>query len=161
MYRLLLSFLLVLLTTTSFALPEDSKQLMHISSDSTQFDFKKGINIYEGNVVVNQGSTHLTADKVTTKNNDLHKIQEVIAFGGINPAIYTTIPNPGDELFTAKAHEIRFYPIKSLIFLEGDTSVTQGENSFQGPIMIYNTKDQIVTAPPSKNGRATMMIKPG
>lgn len=156
----LIASLIAIYTPMTFALPVDVEQTIHITADSSVFDYRSGVNTYEGNVKVDQGTTHLTADRVITKNNAKHKIDEAIAYGIKNQAEYITIPKAGDELFHAKAKVITFYPPKSEIVLEGNVTVTQGENSFNGPLILYNIKDQIVTAPASKGGRATIVIEP-
>lgn len=152
--------LLLCISDSLYALPEDQLQTMHIVSASSTFNYKTGVNVYEGDVKIDQGSTHLTADRVETNNNDKHKIKEAIAFGATQLAEYMTLLKPGDPIFHAKAKIIKFYPQKSLVILEGDATVTQGENSFQGPIIFYNMKDQVVTAPASKTGRVTIIIEP-
>lgn len=155
-------FFIVLLTPIGLlALEGDDQQVMHINSDGSTFNYKTGTNIYEGHVKIDQGTTHLTADRVVTTNNKQHKIEEAIAYGFTELAEYTTLPKPGDPVLHAKAKVIKFYPAKSLVFLEGNVIVTQGKNSFEGPQIVYNMKDQIVTAPPSKTGRATIIIEPG
>lgn len=151
---------MLLFSTLAIALPTDDQQPIHINADATQFNYKTGNNSYEGKVKVIQGSTTLNADRVVTQNNSLHKMEEAIAYGLNNLAEYTTIPKPGDALFHAKAKVIKFYPLKSTVVLEGNVVVTQGENSFQGPVIIYNMKDQTVSAPASKGGRATIVIEP-
>lgn len=166
MYRTLNAMTFLVLSSTlfystlSFALPNDAQQKIHIVADSTLVDYKTGSNTHEGNVKVDQGSTHLIADKLTTTNNAKHKMEEAVAYGITRLAEYSTTPKEGDTLFVAKAKIIKFYPQKATVVLEGDVTVTQGENSFQGPLIIYNTKDQIVTAPASKSGRATIVIEP-
>ena len=159
MRRHLLNFLL-LLPALSFALPEDQMQAMHIVAASSHFNYKTGINSYEGDVKIDQGTTHLTADRLITKNDAHHKMEEATAYGIKNPAIYTTTPKIGDDLLRAKANMIKFYPQQSLVHLEGNVVITQAESSFQGPVIIYNMKNQIVTAPALKNGRATILIQP-
>lgn len=155
------SILLVSMTPLlAYALPSDSQQKLQIVADSTLVDYKSGTNTHEGSVKIDQGSTHLIADRVTTKNDAKHKMEEAIAYGLTRLAEYTTTPNPGDAQLKAKAKVIKFYPQKQLVVLEGDVVVNQGENSFQGPLIIYNMKDQIVTAPPSETGRATIVIEP-
>lgn len=143
-----------------YALPEDREKPVHITADSSIFDYKTGTNTYEGNVKVDQGSTHLTADRVVTKTNSHHKMQEAVAYGLKQLADYSTLPKPGDALFHAKARVIKFLPIDSTVILETDVTVTQGENSFQGPMIIYNMKNQTVSAPASESGRATIVIEP-
>jgi lipopolysaccharide export system protein LptA len=152
--------LLWLGASVCMALPDDSEKSMHIVADSTLFNYKSGLNTYEGNVKVLQGETHLTADRVTTQNNEHHKITEAIAYGINQLAHYWTITQKGDPLFHADAKIIKFYPLTSLVVLQGDVVVTQGNNSFKGPEIIYNIKDQTVTSPANKKGRATIIIDP-
>jgi lipopolysaccharide transport protein LptA len=142
------------------SLPDDNLQNMHIIADSTLFNYKTGANTYNGNVKVDQGGTHLLADRVTTHSSLHHKIEEAVAYGIKKPADYWTIPKKGDPLFHAQARFIRFYPAKSQVFLEGDVVITQGNNSFHGPLIIYNIKDQTISAPASNKGRATIIIEP-
>lgn len=142
------------------ALSTDNELPMQIVADSSLINYKTGIYTYEGNVKVTQGSTVLTADRLITKSNTKHKIEEATAYGLNQLAEYSTIPKQGDKLLHAKAKIIRFLPPKSTIELENDVTVTQGENSFHGSFITYNIKDQIVTAPSSRIGRATIIIEP-
>jgi lipopolysaccharide export system protein LptA len=144
----------------SYALDSDAIATLHIKADSTIFNYKTGINQYDGNVFIDQGTTHLIADRVITKNNSKHKIEEVLAYGFKQNAKYITLLKAGDPLLFANAKLIKFYPFKSTVILVGNALVTQGPNSFNGPIIIYNIKDQVVTAPPSKSGKATIIIDP-
>ncbi len=153
--------LLFFIPLIAFSLPDDNLKTMHIVADSTTFNYKTGANTYDGHVKIDQGSTHLTADRVSTKNNNNHKIEEAIAYGlNNNLAEYSTLPKSGDLVLHAKAKIIKFYPHTSMVILEGNVMVTQGKNSFQGPIIIYNMKDQVITAPASKTGHATVVIEP-
>jgi lipopolysaccharide export system protein LptA len=146
--------------TPVFALPEDSEKTLNIVATSSLFNYKTGVNIYKGNVNLTQGSAHLTADRVVTQNNKQHKITIATAYGLKKKAEYTTIPKIGDPVFRAKAKIIKFFPLISIVRLEGNVTITQGENSFQGPVMIYNIKNQSVEAPASKLGRSTVVIEP-
>jgi lipopolysaccharide export system protein LptA len=161
MSRIILSILLGFAMTIAIALPEDSNKSMHIRADSTMLNYKSGFNSYEGNVKLIQGETHLDADRVTTQTNDRHKIAEAIAYGKDKTlAHYWTIPRKGDPEFHAEAKVIKFYPIKSTVILEGDVAVKQGENSFHGPVIVYNMKDETIQVPPSDKGPATIVIQP-
>jgi lipopolysaccharide export system protein LptA len=162
MYRIhkIIAGIFFLTPLCAMALPSDVSEKIHIIADSSVFNYKTGETVYEGNVKVDQGTTHLTADKVVIKNNDQHKIETAIAYGNNQPAQYSTLPKPGDTLMQAKAKVIKYFPTKTLIQLEGDVEVLQGENSFHGPLILYNMKDQIVSAPASKTGRATIVIDP-
>lgn len=160
MHRLLKFLLLYSFMNTALALPTDDTKVMQIVADSSQLNYKSRNNIYEGNVKVDQGSTHLLADRVTTQNNEHHKLSEAIAYGTKQLAHYWTIPRENDPELHAYAKVIKFYPLKSQVVLEGDVVVTQGENSFHGPSIIYNIKDQTVISPPTIQGRSTIIIEP-
>lgn len=150
----------IFFSISAFALPGDVSKPLSIVATSSVFNYKTGSNLYEGNVKIDQGTTHLTADRVVTQNDKQHKINMAVAYGIYRLAEYTTLPKKDDLIFHAKAKVIKFFPQTSLIILEGDVFITQGENSFQGPLILYNMKDQLVTAPASKLGRATIVIEP-
>jgi lipopolysaccharide export system protein LptA len=162
MRRLLKTLLLLtsLLPLAVVSMPEDSLQTMHIVADTTLFNYKTGINTYEGHVEVTQGGTRLTAERLVTKNNKTHKMEEAIAYGAKKPADYWTIPKKDDPLFHAQANVIKFYPLKSLVFLEGKVVVTQGDNNFHGALIIYNMKNQTISSPANNQGRSTIVIQP-
>lgn len=157
---LILALITLLFSRVIFALPNDNELPMYIVSDSSLFNYKTGVDTYEGNVKVDQGTTHLIADRLVTEKNEHHKIVSAIAYGIQNIAEFITLPTKGDKLLNAKAKVIKFYPSTSIVVLEDNVIVTQGENSFHGPVIIYNMKDQIVAAPASKSGRATIVIEP-
>lgn len=159
MFRVLNGFLLIFFPLLALALQSDAEQMLHIMANASSFDYKTGKNIYEGDVKIDQGTTHLTADKLVTENNAQHRIKTAIASGMQKLAKYTTETKVGDPPLHAQAKVIKFYPAKSLVILEGEVTVTQGENSFNGPLIIYNTKDQTVVAPPSKLGQSTIVIE--
>src|SRR5690606_39263979 len=131
---------------------------MHIISDTSQYNYKAGETWFEGNVKVDQGATHLIADRVVTKKNGQNKVQEAIAYGINQLAHYWTQPQQGEKELHARAKVMHFYPLESKVILEGDVVVVQGENRFQGQIIVYNIKQQTITVPPTKNSRATFVI---
>ena len=59
------TLLCILVSQFSLALPDDRQQPIHISADNALRDEKKGITIYRGNVVLNQGSLHISANRIT------------------------------------------------------------------------------------------------
>jgi lipopolysaccharide export system protein LptA len=143
-----------------FALQEDRKEKIYITADSTIYNYKLGSTIFEGHVKVDQGSTHITADRLTTKTNPQHKMTEAIAYGINELAHCWTLPKKGDLEIHAQAKIIKFYPTKSNISLEQKVIMTQGENSFQGELILYNRNDQTVFVPASNKGKAVLVYNP-
>lgn len=152
--------MLLCASLSAHALETDKNAPLHITADSGSYNFKSGIDIYEGNVIVDQGTTHITADKLITKKNAAHKIEEATAYGTVKLAHFWTLPKVGDPEIHAYAKTIKFYPIVSNVALEQDVHVKQGENSFQGEVIHYNSSEQTITLPASLNGRAVLVYNP-
>ncbi len=146
--------------TRALALQGDNHQKLAIIADAAIYNYKTGINMYEGHVQVDQGTTHITADRLITKNNAQHQIQEAAAYGLQSLAHYWTLPKVGEAEMHAYANIIKFYPIESNITLEQKVHVTQGENSFQGELIHYNSNDQTIAVPASQHGRAVIVYNP-
>jgi lipopolysaccharide export system protein LptA len=160
MCRVLSLLLLCLYALSSYALEADSKEKVYITSDSSIYNYKTGVNLYEGHVKVDQGTTHLTGDRVITKNNAQHKMQEAIAYGFQEPAHYWTLQKLGEKEIHATALIIKYNPINSNAILENKVVVTQGDNSFQGELVTYNSKEQTIIVPASVNNHAVLVYNP-
>lgn len=150
--------LLFLYSLSAFALPEDSKEKMTIQADYSIYNFKTGLSTYKGHVKVDQGTTHLTADLLTTKSHH-RQIQEATAYGQKQPAHYWTLPKPDDAIVNATAEVIHFYPSQSLVRLEKNVIIQQGENHLQGQLVLYDSKNQTITAPSFKNTQAVLVYQ--
>lgn len=158
--RYLLISLVAAASVTAYSLPEDVKQKLHIKADTTIYNYKKGMNYFEGHVQIDQGTTHVTADRLTTKTDEKHQIQEAVAYGVSDLAHFWTLPKLGQQVINAHARIIKFYPITSNATLQGAVVVTQGENVFQGQLIHYNMNDQTIIVPETKNGRAVLVYNP-
>jgi lipopolysaccharide export system protein LptA len=160
LYHSILLITVVMAPLPGWALQQDSKEKIYIVSDSTIYDSKTGFTIFQGHVKVDQGTTHIIADRLTTKTNPQHIVQEVIAYGGQELAHYSTLPKIGDPEIHANAKIIKFYPIDSSLTLEKNVIVTQGENSFHGELILYNRNDQTIIVPASSQGQAVLVYDP-
>ncbi|MBA3660695.1 MAG: lipopolysaccharide transport periplasmic protein LptA [Gammaproteobacteria bacterium] len=147
-------------SSVTAALQLDSKEKVFIVADTTTYNYKTGVKIFLGNVKVDQGTTHLTADKVITKDNERHQLEELLAFGVLQSAHYWTLPKIGDTELHSYAKTIKFHPLLANVTLEQDVVVIQGENSFKGQLIHYNMDDQTITVPASKNARAELVYTP-
>jgi lipopolysaccharide export system protein LptA len=78
---ILLGLLLLglLLSAQSYALPEDREKPINLEADSASFDQNTGVSIYQGNVVVTQGTMYLAADKATVylQGGEFQKMEAV------------------------------------------------------------------------------------
>lgn len=158
--KMSLFFIFIFSCSLIFALPSDRNEKIFIVADSSVYNYKTGINIFEGHVKVDQGSTHLIADKLTTKSNSKHEIQEMIAYGEKKLAQYTTLPKQGELIVKASSKIIKYYPVEANVVFENDAHVVQGENYFQGQKILYNMNEEIITVPASVSGRAILVYNP-
>lgn len=158
--KIILSLAFIFLGQTAKALPEDSQEKLMIVSDSSNYNYKTGVNTFEGHVKVDQGTTHIIADRLITKSGSDHKIKEAIAYGLQQTAHYWTTPKLNDPEIHANGRVITYYPLASNVIIKQNALVTQGENSFQGKIIHYNMKDQTIIVPASENGRAVLVYNP-
>ena len=62
--------LLLALPIPATALESDKDQPVYIEADSVEMDDRSGISTYSGNVELNQGTIHMTADKVVITQKD-------------------------------------------------------------------------------------------
>ncbi|HEU5280680.1 MAG TPA: lipopolysaccharide transport periplasmic protein LptA [Gammaproteobacteria bacterium] len=153
-----LCLFLSLITLPAHALQSDSQQKIHITADTTTYNFKNGITTFTGHVIANQGTTHLTAEKLITKADNKHQIQEVIAYGqDKTQAHYLTLPRPNEAVLHAIGDVIHYFPITANVTLQNHVTVQQGENSFQGELILYNMNEQTITVPPTPRGRAVLV----
>jgi len=160
MYQVRNILIIFFISTPLFALDTDSNATLNIVADSGVYNFKTGVDMYEGHVQVDQGSTHVTADKLVTKKNHQHKIREATAYGIQTLAHFWTQPTVNQPEIHAHATTIKLYPLEMNVSLEHNVALSQGENHFQGELIHYNSKDQIITLPASSNGHARLVYNP-
>ena len=140
------------------ALPSDKKETLNAVAAYSHADLKQHIVTHEGNVVATQGSTTLTGDKVVLYMNDKNELIKAIAYG--KPATYRTLTATDKPEFYADGDEIHYLIDQELILLIGNAHVRQGNNTYAGARLEYQTEKEIVISPKSPEGRASMVIYP-
>lgn len=158
MLKKLLIGIVLVFPALSWALTTDKQQNANIVANSASINYKKHICIYRGNVKLTQGSTVLTADVLTTFANAKNQLQKAIAVGKL--ASYTTLPDNSPLPFAAVAETINYYPLQSQIYLIGQAKATQGNDSFAGYQINYNTKLQSISTPATPHERTTIVFQP-
>lgn len=140
------SFFLVLLffiTSLTYALPTDKKQVIQMTADSADLSQLHHKGVYTGNVIFVQGTTNLHATKAVTKGNQKNELTLAIAYGSKDKqAHYWTESGVNKPPFHAYADTIKYYPLKHLIELIGNAHVEQGPNSLSAAKIIYDIQQQ-------------------
>jgi lipopolysaccharide export system protein LptA len=132
------------------ALPEDRDQPIFIQSDRAERDERKGTTLYTGDVEIDQGSMHISADRVTVRDADA-QVNEIVATGA--PAKMHQKPAPDREPVYARARTIQYDVASEILTLIEEASVTQEGTTVTGDRIEYFVKEQRVKA--SGGGSAT------
>lgn len=156
--KLGLAVMLALTPSLTVALPEDRTQPIHLEASRGQLDQKTGVSVYEGNVVITQGSMRLTADTVTIYLKD-NNFQRMEATGApVNLRYRPTADKP--ELQGASPR-VEYDVVGAKVIMSGGARLTQGQDTFTGERVEYDLKGDVVRARSAgDNGRIQFTIQP-
>lgn len=153
--------LLLLVNQLCFAMPDDRKQIVHLSANSADIDQLNHRGTYTGNVEFDQGTTHLRAAEAMTEGNEKNQLVKAIIKGSqLAQAHYWEQTDVHKPLVHAFADTIYYYPDRHLIELIGHARVEQGKDSFSAPQISYDTLHQHVLSKNDKETRTTIIIHP-
>mgnify|MGYP005993882871 FL=1 len=168
--RQLISLLLAsLLTFPALALESDATEEITIESNRAELDRKAGTAIYIGDVVLEQGTLKITADRITLYSNEQRKLTKAVAIG--IPAHFQQQMEGEKGLTKAKGKTITYLNSTKHVTLEEDAFLEQAGNFFTGNTIIYNMLNESVSAKggtqtelapngEEKPGRIKMIIQP-
>ena len=141
MYNKLAALLLLTsaLVATVEALPEDWQQEMIIQSDRAELDRKTGMVVYEGDVVLTQGTLKIESERLVLKI-----LEQAIAEG--QPARYQQQVSSNKPVTQATANRIDFYATRKEIAFKGNAELRQENNLFSGELIRYDIEQETVTA---------------
>lgn len=136
-------FLLLLAPPSVFAIDSDREKPIQIQADSAELNESKGIAVYDGNVILEQGSLviHSRTLTVFTQNK---KVSRVLATGA--PATYQQKLEEDKPEVKAQANVIEYHPKSNTLVLTEGAFLTQGENQFEGQRIEYDINQQILSA---------------
>ena len=152
----LLLILLATLPGAALALSTDRDQPVHIEADRGELDDVKGVTIYEGRVVVTQGSIKITGDRVVLHYDDQRDISRAEAVG--KPATYQQLSDGETEPLKARALRMDYQVKDGVIDLYDDASVLQSGNSLFGNRITYDTLNERVKASRSGSGEDRVRV---
>jgi lipopolysaccharide export system protein LptA len=155
--QLLFSGLLLVLPSLVFSLPEDRDKPIHLEADRAQLDQKTGTSVYEGNVVITQGSMRLAADTATiyTENGSFQRMEAVG-----KPATLRYKPAVDKAELHGSSQRVEYDASQQTIVLITNAKVTQGSDEFTGDRIEYNLEKDLVKARGSAEQRIQITIQP-
>ena len=140
------------------ALPEDRNQPIQLEASRGQLDQKTGVSVYEGNVVITQGSMRLTADTVTiyVKDNNFQRMEATGA-----PANLRYKPTVDKPEIQGASQRVEYDVAGAKVIMSGGARLTQGQDVFTGDRVEYDLKGDVVRARGAgDNGRIQFTIQP-
>lgn len=140
-------FVMLLSPTGVSALSTDVKQPISIDANSALVNKLKGFAIYEGNVVVVQGSLKITAHKLeiyAPKNN----VKKIVAYG--SPVTMKQQLDDGKKA-TGRGNKVTYFVPEKNIILVGNARVTQEKDTVTSQYIQYLMHTGEIKAGDSKN----------
>jgi lipopolysaccharide export system protein LptA len=143
--RQLISLLLAsLLTLPALALESDAAEEITIKSDRAELDRKAGTAIYIGDVILEQGTLKITADRITLFSNEQRELTKAVAIG--LPAHFQQQMEEEKGLTQAQGKTITYLTPKKHVTLLGDATLKQEGSVFTGETIIYDIFSENVSA---------------
>ena len=152
--------LLLLLCVPAMAqgLSSDRNQPITIEADSAILHEKEGRSIYKGNVHLQQGTLNLRGDSMTVLIAD-DEIEKIVLTG--QPASYQQRPEDRDSDQHAEAGRIEYHAADERMILLENARVWQSDaEEFSSERIIYNMKNNTVTAGGSAGDRVRITLQP-
>lgn len=153
----------LLVAANSHALTSDREKSIRIQADSAVVDDKLGLSTYTGNVVIDQGTLHMTADKVeiTSENKEVVKVVASTDPNSTKLAHYQQLPDNSKNLVKADARTITWLVKQRMLQLDGDATLKQtSDSSFSGATIHYDVNKGTVNARSSKDSPVETIFKP-
>ncbi len=138
----LLATLLILTPSATIALPDDRQQSVTIKADSTERDEKNGITTFEGDVIIEQGSLSIAADKVVVYG--AKSISRIIATG--KPAKLKQRPDLEKGFVTAKGNKIEYSFTTEIVELTANAYIHQDGTELSGNNISYDMAKRVFKA---------------
>lgn len=124
-------------------LAADQDKPIEIEADYAELRKNERQTIYSGNVIVTQGSIRMWGDKLTVFYDENDELKEAILEG--KPARFKQRPDGREEDFEGEALRMEYRTQDERLHLIKQGKLTQGRSVFTGPLIVYDTKNSILT----------------
>ena len=128
---------------SALALATDKDQPIEIEADYAELRKNERQTIYKGNVIVTQGSIRMWGDVLTVHYDENDDLKDAILEG--KPAHFKQRPDSSEEDFEGEALRMEYHAQDERLHLIDDAKLVQGKSSFAGPLIVYDTKNSILT----------------
>ena len=128
-----------------------------IQADHTLLDNQRKIDHHSGHVILEQGKTRVTGNKLTVYRDNLGQLKKAIMLG--EPAHYTAQPKATEPPLSVTAKRIIFTAADHRVHFQGQTHAKQGKQIYDGPNLDYYTEQSQLVAVREQGQRPTFVIE--
>jgi len=151
-----------LLASPAHAEKADRDKPINLEADTVTLDDIRKISVYQGNVVLTQGTLMLRADRLQVTQNE-NGLDKVSATG--RPVAFRQKVDGRDEYIEGFADRIEYDGVNSQLELTGQARLRRGADELRGAQISYNANTgfyKVVGQPNAKTpgGRVRAVIRP-
>jgi lipopolysaccharide export system protein LptA len=160
--KLLLLPLLALCSLPALAEKGDREKPVHLEADNVTLDDIKKVSVFEGNVLLIQGTLALRADRLEARQ-DGDGLQNVIASG--SPVSFRQKRDGVEEYIEGFASQAEYDNVKSQLRLIGNARLRKGGDEIRGSQITYDAKTEFYKVVGQEgtvgpNSRVRVIIRP-
>ncbi len=153
-------------TVTARAEKGDREKPVNIEADRMLVDDGRKESVFEGNVMLTQGTLQLKGDRVIVRQ-DAEGFQYGTAYG--RPATFRQKRDGHDEFIDGFAERIEYDSRKDLLQMFSAARLTKGQDEVRGDYISYNAKTEFfqvvgggkpAASPGNPEGRVKAVIQP-
>jgi lipopolysaccharide export system protein LptA len=137
------------------ALESDKDQPIDLEADSVELDEGKELSIYNGNVVLKQGTLQLQADKVTVHHKGA-KPMRVEADG--RPVRFQQLPDKSTQPVKGEALKAVYDVDSAELLLSGNAVLSQGRDTFRSDRITYDRVKSVIKGGAAAKGKERVRI---
>ncbi len=151
-----------LLASPAHAEKADRDKPVNLEADTVTLDDVRKVSVYEGNVILSQGTLMLRADRVQVTQT-ASGLDKVVATG--RPVAFRQKVDGRDEFIEGFASRIEYDSVNSQLELIGQAQLRRGSDELRGAQISYNANTEfykVVGQPDAKtpSGRVRAVIRP-
>ena len=140
----------------------DRTKPVHLEADNVTLDDVRKLSVFQGNVLLMQGTLMMRADRIEATQND-EGLQTVTATG--KPVSFRQKRDGADEYIEGFADTIEYNGVQSLLKLQGNARLRKGGDEIRGSLITYDARTEFykVTGQqnvPGAGGRVRVTITP-
>lgn len=153
--RLSFGAFLLVLATASHALESDRRQPADIGADRYDTDLKTGLTVFEGNVVLTQGTLELKADRAEITQKE-QRIARALISG--SPATLKQMLDDGP--IDARATQIEYQLDSGQVVLTGAVEIRSPRGTLSGERVEYDLKTGRIQGSSTPGERVRLRVEP-